>query len=78
MVISDDIIVIANRLRNEIMQETTTVSQGQGVAMILLWSFFLDQARIQNVDKENLARDQLDAFIDYARENIKTKFVQPH
>jgi len=62
---------IANRLRQQIQRETETIDDGEGVAMIVLWSFLLDHARVMNLDVETLAREQLDSFIGYARVNIE-------
>lgn len=43
------------------------------MAITLLWSFFLDHAEAKGIDVEQLAREQLEAFITYARENIAMK-----
>ncbi len=76
MVISPDIVDCANELRSVIQEETDTISDGEGVAMVLLWSFLADHARAQNLDIEALAREQLEAFIEYARGAIN--IVQSH
>lgn len=62
---------IANDLRQQIQSKTETVSDGEGVAMILLWSFLMDHARCHNIDVSTLARDQLESFIPYAEKNLK-------
>jgi hypothetical protein len=71
MIISDPNNAIANELRKLIHKQTDTVSDGQGIAMMLLWSFFMDHAIIHELDIEDLARTQLEAFIEYARTNVK-------
>jgi hypothetical protein len=71
MRISDENTAIANELRKKIHDRTDTVSDGQGVAMVLLWTFLLDHAKYQQLDVEELARTQLEAFIEYARTNVK-------
>jgi hypothetical protein len=70
MIISTENADLANTLRLQIQDSTECVSDGQGVAMILLWGFFMDHARIEGVDIEGLARNQLESFIDFARDNI--------
>jgi hypothetical protein len=71
MRISDKNTAIANDLRKQIHQKTDEISDGEGVAMVLLWSFLLDHARIHNLDVAGLAREQLEAFIDYAENNLR-------
>lgn len=61
---------IANDLRKLIQQQTETVSDGEGVAMILLWGFLLDHAECHGIDVSQLAREQLEAFIPYAEANL--------
>jgi hypothetical protein len=62
---------IANRIRQQIQRETETIDDGEGVAMILLWSFLSDHARVMELDVEQLAREQLDSFMGYARVNFE-------
>ena len=54
---------IANRLRQIIIQETHLISDGEAVAITVLWSFFVDHAEAQGLKVEELAREQLEAFI---------------
>jgi hypothetical protein len=70
MRISDTNAAIANDLRKQIHACTDIVSDGEGVAMIMLWSFLMDHATMHNMDVAELARDQLEAFITYAKKNI--------
>jgi hypothetical protein len=56
---------LANVLRQYIQQHTETVSDGEGVAIVLLWSFFMDHARVQGLDVTTLAREQIDQFIKH-------------
>ena len=67
---------IANDLRKLIQRKTETVSDGEGIAMILLWTFLLDHAKYHDLDVIDLAREQLEAFISYADSNLK--LVQEH
>lgn len=61
---------LANRLRLQVQAETELIDDGEGVAMVLLWTFLLDHAKAKGHDVETLAREQLEAFIEYARENL--------
>ena len=61
---------IANDLRKVIQATTETISDGEGVAMILLWGFLLDHAECHGIDVSQLARDQIEAFIPYAEANL--------
>jgi hypothetical protein len=64
-------IVMANELRAHIAAATTTISDCEGIAMILLWSFIEAHATCENIDAGMLAREQLEAFIEFAKHNIK-------
>ncbi len=76
MIINAKNIAIANSLRDKIRKKTDVVSDGEGAAMVLLWGFLLEHAQCNGVDVEQLAREQLDAFVRYAREHLK--MVYPH
>lgn len=67
---------LANELRKVIQARTDTVSDGEGVAMFLLWSFFMDHSMIESIDIELLALQQMEAFIEYAKDNLE--LVQEH
>lgn len=71
MRLSEKNLELANELRSLVQDRTETVSDGEGVAMFLLWGFLADHARIQNVDINSLARGQLEAFITYAAANFR-------
>jgi hypothetical protein len=62
---------LANALRKIIQENTNTVSDGEGVAMVLLWTFLMDHAKCERLQLETLAREQLEAFIKYAETNIE-------
>jgi hypothetical protein len=62
---------LANELRTMVQQKTETISDGEGVAMFLLWTFLLDHANIQGLDINTLGREQLEAFIRYAGDKLK-------
>lgn len=70
MIISPKSVTLANHMRQIIQSLTDTVSDGEGVAMVVLWSFYMDHARLQGMDIEALARDQLEGFIKYSRDNV--------
>jgi hypothetical protein len=63
MKLSEKHLALANELRAVVQQKTETISDGEGVAMFLLWSFLSDHANIQKLNINTLARDQLEAFI---------------
>lgn len=71
MKLSQEHWTLAQELRALVQQKTETISDGEGVAMFLLWSFLADHAKIQNLDVNALAREQLDAFIGYAADSMK-------
>jgi hypothetical protein len=71
MKLSEENLALANELRAVVQQKTATISDGEGVAMTLLWTFLMDHANIQNLDVNALAREQLEAFIRYAGDNLK-------
>lgn len=70
MQVSAELLDLANELRVMVQNKTETVSQGEGVAMFLLWTFFMDHATIEGVDVSDLARHQVNAFIEYAADNV--------
>ena len=72
MKLSNEHLAIATELRTIVQNKTQTISDGEGVAMFLLWTFLMDHAKIQGLDINTLARDQLEAFIRYAGTNLKT------
>jgi hypothetical protein len=69
-------IEIANQLVDLVRQNTKTVSDGEGVAIVMLWSFLNDHADCHGLEIEQLARDQIEAFIKFARENLGV--MRPH
>lgn len=71
MRISTQNTTIANQMRKMIHDQTDTISDGEGIAMILLWGFLSDHATAHGFDVSDLARDQLEAFIMYAEKNLK-------
>lgn len=71
MKLSQEHWTLAQELRALVQQKTETISDGEGVAMFLLWSFLADHAKIQNLDVNALAREQLEAFIGYAADSMK-------
>ena len=71
MKLSEGALALATELRAIVQQKTETISDGEGVAMFLLWSFLTDHAKIQDLDINALAREQLEAFIRYAGDNLK-------
>jgi hypothetical protein len=72
MRLSESNFALANELRKVVQERTETVSDGQGVALFLLWGFLADHARIQGLDIKQLARGQMEAFLEFAENNLKT------
>lgn len=62
---------LANELRKLVQEKTETISDGEGVALFLLWGFLNDHARIQGLNVDELARGQLDSFIAFAKANMR-------
>lgn len=60
---------LANKYLIEIRKNTETVSEGEGVSMLLLWAFLMDHAECKGMDVEELAHHQLKKFIEFAKEN---------
>lgn len=71
MRLSEENFKLANELRKIVQDKTETISDGQGVALFLLWGFLEDHARIQGLDVSELARGQMESFIEFANENLK-------
>ena len=71
MTLSEEHLALANELRAIVQQKTATISDGQGVAMFLLWSFLTDHANIQKLNVNTLAREQLEAFIRFSGNNLQ-------
>jgi hypothetical protein len=67
---------LANELRATIQSRTDHIDDGEAVAMVLLFSFLLDHAKCCGMDVEKLAVEQLDAFIPWARENMRLQATQ--
>lgn len=76
MIISPRNTALSNEFRKIVMERTECISDGEGVAMALLWGFLLDHARAHDLDVANLARDQLEDFI--ARMADSFSIVQQH
>jgi len=56
--------LIANRLRTHIQNSTETISQGEAAAITTWWTFICDHARTMNLDPKELAREQVEAFLE--------------
>lgn len=59
------ITAIANRMRVRIQKETETVDEGESAAILAWYGFICDHARYCNLDPKQLARDQLEAFLEH-------------
>jgi hypothetical protein len=71
MEITERTTAIANDIRAAIQDVTKTISEGEGVAMFLLWTFYMEHVeREENVEIEELARYQLEEFMKFAKDNI--------
>lgn len=71
MRLSESNLELANELRKVVQERTETISDGEGVALFLLWGFLDDHARIQGLDINSLARGQLESFLEFAKNNLK-------
>lgn len=63
----------ANRLMAVLRKDPSikTVSQAEGVAFMLVWAILTEHiANCPQHDIEDLARDQLEAFIEWSRQNM--------
>ena len=67
---------LANELRVVVQTRTNHIDDGEAVAMVLLWSFLLDHAQCHGIDVETLALEQMEAFIPWARENMRLQAPQ--
>lgn len=72
MRLSEQNLELANELRQIVQEKTETISDGEGVAMFLLWGFLMDHVKVQGNDINDLARAQLESFIAYANDNLGT------
>ncbi|MES1987598.1 MAG: hypothetical protein V4440_06125 [Pseudomonadota bacterium] len=81
MHITPEIVSISNEIRALIQKKTETISDGEGVAMLLLWGFFCDHARTMDMNLLDLARDQLEAFIEFQKDVVTFEldplFIEP-
>lgn len=57
--------LIANKLRATIQKATETISQGEAAAITTWWTFIIDHAMSEGLDPKELAREQLDAFLEH-------------
>ena len=78
MRLSEQNLAVANELRKLVQEKTDTISDGEGVAMYLLWGFLMDHAKIQGLDINTLARGQLESFISSAGSSLKTPDGDQH
>lgn len=62
---------LANELRAIIQSRTEQIDDGEAVAMVLLWSFLMDHAACHEIDVYQLTRDQVEAFMGWARGNMR-------
>lgn len=72
MRLSEANLELADELRKLVQEKTETISDGEGVALFLLWGFLSDHARIQGLDIGELARGQMESFIAFAKANLKS------
>ena len=78
MNITDENVEIANELRILLCQRTGTVSDAEGVAMVLLWSFLTDHSMHEGDDLATLARYQLEAFIAHVAPHMSICHERSH
>ena len=63
MIISERNIALANELVQLVQEHTETVSDGEGVAISMLWLFFTQHAHFEGLDVMELARHQFEDFL---------------
>ncbi len=61
---------VVREVRKVTQAHDLTVSEAEGVYMLLLWSALSMHGTYESLDVDNLARDQLEAFMEYARGNL--------
>jgi hypothetical protein len=64
MILNDSVLALANELRLTVQERTETVSEGEGVAMLMLYAFLADHARQFGLDLRELTLGQVGAFLD--------------
>lgn len=57
---------LVNKLRREIQRKTVTIDDGESVSILLWWTFINDHARHMGKEPKQLAREQLEHFLDAA------------
>lgn len=60
---------IVNKYLKMIREDTETISEGQGVAVLLYWAMILEHATCEDIEPFDLARHQLNSFLEYIKEN---------
>lgn len=67
-----NIVAASNDLRGRVQRapDLPTIDHGESVAILLWWGFLLDHSSHQGIPVEQLARQQLEAFIPWARTNF--------
>lgn len=68
----DQVVKTTNTIRITIQRhpKLPTVDHGESVAILLWWSFLKDHSAHEGIPVEELARTQLEAFIEFARKNL--------
>jgi hypothetical protein len=71
MRIDRKVVRLSNKLRQKIQRSTVDIDEGESVSILLWWTFIVDHARCHDLDPKALAREQLEAFIDGAADNVQ-------
>lgn len=61
---------LSNKFREKIQRATVDIDEGESVSLLTWWTFILDHAECHQLDPKQLAREQLDAFIENAATEI--------
>lgn len=65
---------VANQARKLIQKTTKHISEGEAAAITTWWGFINDHARCEGYDPKELARSQLEAFL----EKMPVKITREH
>jgi len=64
MIFNDFTAVIASKTIRAIRKKTKFIGHGEAVAICVWWRFINDHAQCEGHDPKQLARDQLEAFLE--------------
>lgn len=71
MILNEELFDAGRDLHKRLCKENYNISEGQGITMIALWGFLSAHALLHDIDVEELARSQLEHFIEFARDHFE-------